>query len=203
MQSALKRKIKNGQNISCVFLEDFYFLNDRDYERYILMDRHQGGLKISLSDRGLDSVHKIFADRSFFEEKNRAAYGGFLEDPGGNRVNFSRSFSGGSGNLMELLGVTEGLEQLRHIPEIQVCTDSRFVIRGLVQWVHFWRHNDWQTAYGRSVKYSGEWKRIDNLCEGKRIQFKWIKGHSGHESQDYCHQMAQNAVLGNKKEPFF
>ena len=94
---------------------------------------------------------------------------------------------------MELMGVSEGLERLKDVERVQINTDSRFVIRGLVQWVHFWRYNDWQTAYGRSVKFREQWQRIDALCSDKLIQFKWIKGHSGHEMQDYCHRLAQQA----------
>ena len=195
MQSALYKSVEPGHRIFCVFIDDFLFLKDRDYDHFILMDRRRDSLKISVSDKALSDAEKIYADGSFLDSNGRAGYGGFIEDARGKRVEYSRCFDSGSSNLMELLGVSEGLERLKDCPLIQINTDSRFVIRGLVQWVHFWRYNNWQTAYGRSVKYAEHWRRIDGLCEGKLIQFNWIKGHSGDEGQDYCHRLAQSSVL--------
>ncbi|MDC7220803.1 MAG: ribonuclease HI [Spirochaetales bacterium] len=194
MHSALHGTVEPGHRISCVFIDDFPFLKEEDYGRFILMDRRED-LKISVGDEALRKGDKLFADGSFMDEKGRAGYGGFIEDGQGRREDYFGSFDSGSSNLMELIGVSEGLERLKESRTIQINTDSRFVIRGLVQWVHFWRYNEWQTAYGRAVRYAEHWQKADALCEGKLIQFNWIKGHSGHEEQDYCHRLAQNAVL--------
>ena len=191
IQSTLKRRIAPGQKIDCVFIEGFEFLEDADFNRYIVMDRRRGQLNISVSDTEIGSVNRIYADGSFREGTGLSGYGGFIEDPQGNRELFSFSHSGGSSNLMELLGVTEGLVKLKNIEKVQINTDSRFVIRGLIQWVHFWKHNNWQTAYGRKVKFEEQWQHLDRLCEGKLLEFHWIKGHSGHEAQELSHRLAQ------------
>lgn len=198
IRSAIKGKMKPDHTINCVFIEDFNFLNDKDYLKFIRMDRSRKKLKISTSESEMENIHKIYADGSFAGITKQSGYGGFIEDPYGNREVYSKSFKGGSSNLMEMLAVTEGLQKLKSIDQIQINTDSRFVIRGLIQWVHFWKHNNWQTAGDSDVKYVHEWKLMDKLCDGKIIEFNWVKGHSGNEEQDFCHNLAkETAALTN------
>ncbi|MBI9067510.1 MAG: hypothetical protein JEZ09_09485 [Salinivirgaceae bacterium] len=194
IRSALKGNIKVGQIINCVFIEDFNFLNESDFNKFIRVDRRNDKLDITTSDSATTDIHKIYADGSFACETLKAGYGGFTEDPNGKQEIFFKSFDDGSSNLMELLAVTEGLQRLQAIKKLQVNTDSRFVIRGLVQWCHFWRHNNWQTAFGEDVKYAESWKNAYRLCEDKFVEFKWIKGHSGNMKQDFCHQLAKEST---------
>ena len=191
LKSAIDGKLHLGQTINGVFLENFPFLNNDHFHNYIRLDRRQGKLNVTTNATGLAQVHAIFADGSCNHATSQAGYGGFIEAPDGARELFFQPFSGGSSNLMELLAVIEGLQRLASQERMQINTDSRFVIRGLVQWVHFWRHNRWQTAYGRDVRYAQHWQRAFTLCEGKYIEFKWIKGHSGNIDHDFCHLLAK------------
>lgn len=201
LSSALDGKLRVGQIINCVFLENFPFLENAHFNEYIRLDRRNGRLDITTSDIGFPQVSKIYADGSCNHQTNQSGYGGFIETPDGNRELFFQPFAGGSSNLMELLAVAEGLQRLSNQESIQINTDSRFVIRGLVQWVHFWRHNTWQTAYGRIVRYARHWQAADSLCEGKCIEFKWVKGHSGNMEQDLCHLLAKAAAAQVPQSP--
>jgi ribonuclease HI len=194
LSSAIDGKLHVGQTINCVFLENFHFLKNDHFNKYIRIDRRLGKLNITTSDTGMPHAHKIYADGSCNHETSQSGYGGFVETPNGKRELFFQPFSGGSSNLMELLAVVEGLQRLSVQETIQINTDSRFVIRGLVQWVHFWRHNSWQTAYGRDVRYAAHWQQAATLCEGKHLEFKWLKGHSGNQEQDICHLLAKAAA---------
>lgn len=194
LRSARDGKLHIGQTIHCVFIDNFRFLQEEDFNHFIRLDRVDGKLDITTSANGLANVHRIYTDGSCNHQTGNAGYGGFIENPDGNLLLYAKSFSSGSSNLTELLAVIEGLRRLSSKPVIQINTDSRFVIRGLVQWVHFWRHNNWQTAYGRSVKHAAYWQQAYELCCGKLLEFKWIKGHSGHARQDFCHLLAKSAA---------
>jgi ribonuclease HI len=191
IHSALKNNIKTEQAISCVFLENFTFLKDGDFSKFIRMNRQDDQLKITVSTSGFEDAYKLYTDGSFNSDTNQSGYGGVIVNPAGSQELFSGSFDGGSSNLMELLAVLDGLQRLAAQKCIQVYTDSRFVIRGLVQWVHFWNHNNWQTAFARDVRYVDYWQQAYRLCDGKSIEFKWIKAHSGHLEHDFCHQLAR------------
>jgi len=190
IKSAIKGNLGAGQTINCVFIEGFNFIKESDYQKYIRIDRRNEGLEITTSETQIKDIHKIYADGSYADETKQSGYSGFIENPDGTQQIFHRSFFNGNSNLMELLAVMDGLQRLQAVEKIQVNTDSRFVIRGLAQWVHFWKFNKWQTAYGREVKFAKYWQQIEPLCEGKLIEFKWIKGHSGNEKQNFCHQLA-------------
>ncbi|MRT93649.1 ribonuclease H [Ancylomarina sp. 16SWW S1-10-2] len=191
IRSVIKGNIKVGQIINCVFIENFKFLKDNDFMKFIRVDTRSGKLDMTMSDSGSRDIHKIYADGSFVSETKKSGYGGFIEDPEGKQDIFYQSFDDGSSNLMELLAVTDGLQRLQSIQRLQINTDSRYVIRGLVQWCHFWKHNNWQTAYGRDVRYAKQWQQASSLCQNKFVEFKWIKGHSGNMKQDFCHQLAK------------
>lgn len=198
IQSAIKGNLFVNQKVSCVFIENFNFLTEADYRNYIRVDRRNQKLKITTSKTETQDIHKIYADGSYTCETKKSAYGGFIEMPDGKQQIYSKKFDEGSSNMMELLAVMEGLERLKSINKIQINTDSRYVIRGLVQWVHFWQRNNWQNAYGCEIKLATYWQQINSLCEGKIIEFNWIKGHSGDEKQDFCHQLAKKSARNPK-----
>lgn len=194
LRSAIKGKLKPNQTINCVFIEDFRFLEEADFNTYIRVDRRKDDLQITTSKTETKDIHKIYADGSHSSEFNQSAYGGFTEDPNGTQQIYSRMIEGGSSNMMELLAVLDGLQRLKSVDKIQINTDSRFVIRGLVQWIHFWQYNNWQTAFGRDVQFAEYWKEVNELCKGKLMEFNWIKGHSGNEKQDFCHRLARKTM---------
>nr|WP_321409906.1 ribonuclease H [uncultured Carboxylicivirga sp.] len=195
LQSASKRNIKVGQKINCVFIPDFNFLNESDYNQFIRLDRRKGILVISSSTDETKDICKLYADGSFASESFTSGYGIIIDYNDGKTNVINKSFTGGSSSLMELKAVLEGLKRLNEFESIQVNTDSRYVIRGMVQWMHFWKYNDWQTASGSDVKFSEVWKELDALTDGKFIEFKWIKGHSGHSLQDFCHILAKESAI--------
>jgi ribonuclease HI len=194
LSSAIDGKLHVGQTINCVFLENFPFLTNDHFNLYIRQDRRKGRVNITTSETGLPEVQKIYADGSCNHATWQSGYGGFIETIDGKCEPFFAPFSGGSSNLMELLAVVEGLRRSGNRETVQIHTDSRFVIRGLVQWVHFWRENAWRTAYGREVRYVAQWQEADSLCQGKHLEFKWIKGHSGNIAQQFCHLLAKAAA---------
>ncbi|MCG8578941.1 MAG: ribonuclease HI [Bacteroidales bacterium] len=194
LNSALKGRIAAGQSINCVFIEDFPFLNDGQFNQFIRIDRRNKQLAISASKTSKGTFHKLYTDGSYVCETGSSAYAGLTEAPNGKQEIFSRGFKQGSSNLMELLAVIDGMQQLHSVSRIQLFTDSRFVIRGLAQWIYFWEHNNWQTSFGEKVKFAHHWQHLHKLCDGKLTELKWIKGHSGHIEQSFCHNLARQTA---------
>ncbi|MCW3788813.1 ribonuclease H family protein [Plebeiibacterium sediminum] len=199
ISSALKGTLTVGHTIHCVFIDGFPFIKEADFSGIIEVDRRQNDLIITPKQTESKGFHKLYTDGSFHSPSGHSGIGGIIEDTNGVQEAFSYSFKEGSSILMELLAVKKGLEQLRDIIKIQIFTDSRYVIRGLVQWIHFWKLNDWQTAHGKKVKFAKLWQETDELCNGKIMQFKWIKGHVGHKEQSHCHNLAKESARGTNK----
>ncbi len=196
IRSALKGQPAPGDRVNCVLIDQFTFLNYNDYNHFIRVDRRWKKPGIDVSETGTSAIHKIYVDGSYACDLDRSAYAGIIEDTKGNREIYHAFLIGGSSNLMELLAVTEGLRRLGPVKKVQINTDSRFVIRGLAQWIHFWKLNDWQTAHGRKVKLATYWQQADQLCKGKLLELKWIKSRSGDINQDFCHRLAKQIATG-------
>jgi ribonuclease HI len=197
VKSALKGKPVPGRRIQCLFIDDFTFLNEKDYHRFIRVDRRGSAPAIRISAEETSGICKLYTDGSYSGELNRSGYAGLIVNSTGETEVFRAAFRGGSSNLMELQAVTAGLERLGPVEKIQINTDSRFVIRGLAQWIHFWRLNDWQMAYGRKIRYAAQWQQLDSLSQGKLLELKWIKGHSGENNQELCHRLARQMATEN------
>ena len=58
-----------------------------------------------------------------------------------------RELSGGAdattNNQMELMAVIEGLKALRESCEVEVFTDSKYVMDGMQSWIHGWKKRGW------------------------------------------------------------
>ena len=198
IHSALKGKRTPGQTIHFSFIKDFFFIKNDDYNGYIQVDRRYNSLEIQVSKDESPNIHKLFTDGSYAHDREQSGYAGIIEEPGGNRQVFHAYSTVKNSSLIELLAINEGLERLMHVDKIQVNTDSRFVIRGLAQWIYFWKLNDWHTAQGTRVKFVRHWQLLDRLSEGKFLELKWIKAHSDVPNHILCHHMAKQIATGKQ-----
>ena len=97
-------------------------------------------------------------------------------------------------NRMELKAVIFALEKLKHPCVINFTTDSKYVIDGIEQWIENWKKNGWKTAAKKAVKNEDLWRQLDKLVEKHEINWRWVKGHSGHEENELVDRMANEAI---------
>lgn len=112
-----------------------------------------------------------------------------------------REGSGGerptTNNRMELRAVIEGLSALRYRCEVELYSDSQYVLNGLKSWMAGWKRNGWRrkTSGGwESVKNDDLWKRLDQLMTQHAISFHHVRGHSGHPENERCDVLAVAAA---------
>ena len=108
-----------------------------------------------------------------------------------------KELSGGeaetTNNRMELTAVIEALKALKKSCEIVLCTDSRYVMDGVQQWLPNWKKNGWRTANKKSpVKNIDLWQQLDSLLELHKIKWVWVKGHNGHPENERCDKLARD-----------
>ncbi|MDR1106432.1 MAG: ribonuclease HI [Treponema sp.] len=101
-------------------------------------------------------------------------------------------------NRMELSAVIAALEALPGLalsPEkITVYTDSQYVQKGITQWIHSWKQNNWRTSGKDPVKNRDLWQRLDELSACFPLVWVWIKGHAGNKMNERCDRMTQEAI---------
>ena len=97
-------------------------------------------------------------------------------------------------NRMELLAVIRALEALTEPCEVRLHTDSQYVQKGISEWIHSWKKRAWRTADKKPVKNDDLWKELDELTQGHRIEWLWVRGHSGHEGNEQADVLANRGV---------
>ena len=105
-----------------------------------------------------------------------------------------KELSGGeavsTNNRMELMAAIEGLNALTRPCRVTLVTDSIYVRDGITKWIHGWRKNGWRTADRKPVKNTELWKALLTAAEPHRVEWKWVKGHSGHAENDRVDALA-------------
>ncbi len=97
-------------------------------------------------------------------------------------------------NQMELMAAIQALEALTRPCEVVLTTDSQYVRQGITEWLAGWKRKGWKTAAGKPVKNQELWQRLDNAAACHRIDWRWVKGHSGHDENERVDQLANKAI---------
>jgi len=97
-------------------------------------------------------------------------------------------------NRMEMTAVVQALTAIKRPSEIVLTTDSQYVRRGITEWIVGWKRKNWQTAARKPVKNSDLWKLIDELAATHTIDWRWVKGHSGHIDNERVDDLANRGI---------
>ena len=110
-----------------------------------------------------------------------------------------KELSGGepltTNNRMELTAAIRGLQALTRPCRVLLTTDSRYVMDGLTKWIHGWRKNGWKTADRKPVKNADLWQELLAAAAPHRVEWKWVKGHAGHDENERVDQLASAEAL--------
>ena len=97
-------------------------------------------------------------------------------------------------NRMELKAVIEALSSLTRPCEVVVHTDSQYVQKGISEWIHGWKARGWKTAAREPVKNVDLWQALDAAQARHTIEWRWVRGHNGHEGNERADQLANRGV---------
>ncbi|MFB3058361.1 MAG: ribonuclease HI [Gammaproteobacteria bacterium] len=97
-------------------------------------------------------------------------------------------------NRMELTAAIEGLRALSRACDIELNTDSKYVLQGISEWIESWKSNGWKTAAKKPVKNVDLWQSLDEQVKKHRINWHWVKGHAGIEGNEMADQLANLAI---------
>jgi len=106
-------------------------------------------------------------------------------------------------NRMELSAVLDALSWIQThldlIPEksVEVITDSKYVKKGITEWLKTWKEQEWKRQNGE-LKNVDLWKKVScSLDELSWIKFTWtwVKGHSGDKWNDHVDNLAHQRAL--------
>lgn len=97
-------------------------------------------------------------------------------------------------NRMELTAAIMALQALNEPCRICLTTDSNYVKNGIIQWIKNWKLRGWRTASKQPVKNRDLWQRLDEQAARHEIEWRWVKGHSGHAENERADTLANIAI---------
>jgi len=94
-------------------------------------------------------------------------------------------------NRMELTAVISALSALKEPCEVELCSDSKYVLDALTKgWAESWRKNGWRKADKKPALNADLWQVLLELVQKHKMTYVWVKGHEGHEYNERCDRMA-------------
>ena len=102
-------------------------------------------------------------------------------------------------NRMELMAAIKALEALSRPCRVTLTTDSNYVRDGIMKWIHGWQRNGWRTADRKPVKNAELWQALLVAAKPHDVDWRWVKGHSGHAENDRVDELACAAAEGMRK----
>ena len=97
-------------------------------------------------------------------------------------------------NRMELMAAIQALETLTKPCSVRLNSDSSYVLKGITDWMPNWKKRGWLTAAKTPVKNEDLWRRLDAVIAKHKVEWKWVKGHSGDTGNDRADSLANLGI---------
>ncbi len=129
-------------------------------------------------------------------------YGTILQyiDPSGtlHEREYAQGYKKTTNNRMELMGAIAGLEALNRPCEVELYSDSRYLVNAFNQhWIDSWIKKGWKRGKNEPVKNTDLWNRLLKAAGPHTISWHWVKGHDGHPENERCDRLATGAADGD------
>lgn len=112
----------------------------------------------------------------------------------GHQKELSGGFKKTTNNRMELLAAIKALESLKESCQVELTTDSQYVKNGINQWIKNWKKRGWKTADKKPVKNQDLWQALDKQVNQHKVNWHWVRGHTGHPENERCDDLAREAA---------
>ena len=136
---------------------------------------------------------KIYTDGACRGNPGRGGWGVFIINGQESKKIFGGKIET-TNNEMELTAAIKGLESFNSPRDLDLYTDSKYVMDGINNWIHNWKRNGWKTANKKPVKRSNLWMELDKLNSFHDVKWYWVKGHSGDIGNDMADELANQGI---------
>ena len=99
-------------------------------------------------------------------------------------------------NRMELTWAIKWLEELKEPCEVDLYTDSSYVVNWIEKWwAKKWKANNWmRTKSSKAINYD-LWEKLLIQTKKHKVRFHWVKGHNWHIENERCDELATKEIL--------
>lgn len=138
----------------------------------------------------------IYSDGACLGNPGPGGYGTVLLF-GDQRRELSAGYRLTTNNRMELLGAIAGLEALTRPCRVALWSDSQYVVHAMTKgWLDGWQRRGWRTAKKEPVANQDLWLRLLRAVGEHRVDWQWVRGHTGNVENERCDALAMAAASG-------
>ncbi len=113
----------------------------------------------------------------------------------GNEKHVSGAEDNTTNNRMEITAVIEGLNNLKYDCEVDVYSDSAYVVNAFLQgWIFDWQRSGWKKADNKPVQNVDLWQVLYELSRKHNLHFIKVKGHADNKFNNTCDKLATDAI---------
>jgi len=139
--------------------------------------------------------YKVYTDGAQSSKLEKGGWAFLAVDDQGSEHEESGVLLATTNNQMELLAVIRALQWFHtykspETDEIQILSDSKYVVLGITEWIHSWKGNNWRGRAG-PVKNREFWEVLDVLRQNIQVSFNWVKGHAGEQYNERVDKLAK------------
>jgi len=135
---------------------------------------------------------RVWCDGSCSPNPGPGGWGAIIEQNGARRE-ISGAAPNATNNIMEMTAALEALKQTPPGAQVEVTTDSQYLVKGMTQWLAGWKRKNWRKADGQPVMNQTVWMALDEAARARQVTWVWVEGHNGHPENERCDELANQA----------
>ncbi|MEU8691272.1 ribonuclease H [Streptomyces sp. NPDC048665] len=99
-------------------------------------------------------------------------------------------------NVAELTALERLLAAVAPDVPLEIRMDSQYAMKAVTTWLPGWKRNGWKTAAGKPVANQDLVVRIDELLDGRSVEFRYVPAHQadGDPLNDFADRAASQAA---------
>lgn len=141
---------------------------------------------------------QIFTDGACKGNPGPGGWGAILR-MGQHEKEISGSDPDTTNNRMEMTAVIRALNTLIEPCEVELYSDSKYVLDGITKWVHGWKKSGWINASKKPVRNADLWHELIDASERHTMHWHWVRGHDGHPENERADKLASDQAESARK----
>lgn len=154
----------------------------------------------------MGQIIKIFTDGACSGNPGKGGWGAIISFPDGRVEELGGTEEETTNNRMELAAALWALERVAEKKysslQVELYTDSKYLIQGMEAWTERWEKNNWQTREKEEVKNRDLWKKLLKKKKAMEINWKYVPGHQGIGANERCDNIAVHFSQGKNIKLF-
>jgi len=145
-----------------------------------------------MASESVETVVEIWTDGGCKPNPGPGGWGAIMKYKGTVKE-FSGAEAETTNNRMELTAAAEALSALTRPCTVVLHTDSEYLKNGITRWHQGWVRKNWRSSTGDPVKNMDLWQRILEAAKPHKIEWLWVRGHSGDPMNERADVLATEA----------